>query len=177
MIFNFLATTYRYKEEDLMDELEGLFYDFGETMVEVNETNISGLIVGKSSTDSELFVTYLREKLKDSPWEIRNLLRFVPIHRVVLSEVEEISNCLLDLAKEKITNKGPVKILVEKRHTKLSKKDIIDSVGPRLDYPVNLTNPTWILLVEIIGKYSGISVISSDMMFSSMTEKRVSEQD
>ena len=37
MIFNFLATTYRYKEEDLMDELEGLFYDFGENTVEVNK--------------------------------------------------------------------------------------------------------------------------------------------
>ena len=158
-----------------MDELEELFFDFGETAVEVNETNISGLIVGKSSKDSELFVPYLREKLKDSPWEIRNLLRYVPIQKVVLSEVEQIRNCLLDLVKQKIVNDGPVKILVEKRHTKLSKKDVIDSVGPFLDYPVNLTNPEWILLVEIIGKYSGISVIGSDMMFSSMTEKRVSE--
>ena len=175
MIFNFLATTYRYKEDDLMDELEGLFYDFGESTAEVHETNISGLIVGKSSKDSELFIPYLRAKLKDSPWEIRNLLRFIPIQKVVLTEVEEIRNCLLDLAKEKIVGKGPVKILVEKRHTKLTKKDIIDSVGPHLIYPVNLTNPTWILLVEIIGKYSGISVIRADMMFSSMTEKRVSE--
>src|SRR5688500_10216419 len=174
MIFNFLATTYRYKEEDLMNELEGLFYDFGESTAEVHETNISGLIVGKSSKDSELFIPYLRAKIKDSPWEIRNLLRFVPIQKVVLTEVEEIRNCLLDLAKEKIVGGGPVKILVEKRHTKLTKKDIIDSVGPHLNYPVNLTNPTWILLVEIIGKYSGISVIRADMMFSSMTEKRVS---
>ena len=154
MIFNFLATTYRYKEEDLMDELEGLFYDFGESTAEVHDTNISGLIVGKSSKDSELFIPYLRAKLKDSPWEIRNLLRFVPIQKVVLTEVEEIRNCLLDLAKEKIVGGGPVKILVEKRHTKLTKKDIIDSVGPHLNYPVNLTNPTWILLVEIIGKYN-----------------------
>jgi tRNA acetyltransferase TAN1 len=173
MIFNFLATTYRYKEEDLMDELEGLFYDFGESTAEVHDTNISGLIVGKSSKDSELFIPYLRAKLKDSPWEIRNLLRFVPIQKVVLTEVEEIRNCLLDLAKEKIVGGGPVKILVEKRHTKLTKKDIIDSVGPHLNYPVNLTNPRWIFLVEIIGKYSGISVIRADMMFSSMTEKRV----
>ena len=156
-----------------MDELEGLFYDFGESTAEVHDTNISGLIVGKSSKDSELFIPYLRAKLKDSPWEIRNLLRFVPIQKVVLTEVEEIRNCLLDLAKEKIVGGGPVKILVEKRHTKLTKKDIIDSVGPHLNYPVNLTNPTWILLVEIIGKYSGISVIRADMMFSSMTEKRV----
>ncbi len=65
MIFNFLATTYRYKEEDLMDELEGLFYEFGETSVEVNETNISGLIVGKSSKDSELFRTIFEGKTEE----------------------------------------------------------------------------------------------------------------
>lgn len=175
MIFNFLATTYRYKEEDLMDELEELFCEFGETTVEVNETNISGLIRGKSSNDPEQFVFFLREKLKDSPWEIRYLLRFIPIQRVVLSEVKEISDTLIDLSNQKITNKGPVKILIEKRHTKLSRKEIIESVGPHLNHPVDLTNPEWILLVEIIGKYAGISVIGPGMMFSSMTEKRASQ--
>ena len=45
MNFNFVATTFRFREEDLMDELEDLFYEFGETDLEVNETNVSGLIV------------------------------------------------------------------------------------------------------------------------------------
>jgi len=30
MEFNFVATTHRFAEEDLMDELENLFYEFGE---------------------------------------------------------------------------------------------------------------------------------------------------
>lgn len=173
MNFNFLATTFRYKEEDLMDELEELFYEFGETLAEVQETNISGLILGNSSKDPVEFIHFLRKKLSDSPWEIRNLLRFIPIQRVVITDIEEIKKNILELAKEKIAANETVKILVEKRHTKLTKMDIINPIGSDLTFPVNLTNPTWILLVEIVGRYCGLSVIPNDLMFSSMIEKRI----
>ena len=67
MDFNFVATTFRFREEDLMDELEDLFYEFGETDLEVSETNVSGLITGKSSsTDPREFISFLRSKLENS---------------------------------------------------------------------------------------------------------------
>ena len=72
MDFNFVATTFRFREEDLMDELEDLFYEFGETDLEVSETNVSGLITGRSSsTDPREFISFLRSKLENSSWEIR----------------------------------------------------------------------------------------------------------
>ncbi len=176
MNFNFVATTFRFREEDLMDELEDLFYEFGETDLEVNETNVSGLITGKSSKDPKEFISFLRTKLENSAWEIRYLMRFIPIQTVVVTEVENIKNGLIRLVEEsKIPSDQSIKIHVEKRHTPLKKMDIIDAVGPHLKLPVDLTNPKWILLVEIIGKYSGLSVLPSDLLFSSMIEKRVSE--
>jgi tRNA acetyltransferase TAN1 len=176
MNFNFVATTFRFREEDLMDELEDLFYEFGETDLEVNETNVSGLIVGKSSKDPQEFITFLRTKLETSAWEIRYLLRFIPIQAVVVTEIENIKNALLKLVDESaIPSNEPIKILIEKRHTPLTKMEIIDAVGPHLRLPVDLSNPKWIFLVEIIGRYSGISVLPANSMFSSMIEKRVSE--
>ena len=176
MDFNFVATTFRFREEDLMGELENLFYEFGETDVEVSETNVSGLIVGKCSKDPQEFISFLRTKLETSAWEIRYLLRFIPIQRVVITEIENIKNALLKLVDESaIPINKPIKILVEKRHTPLKKMEIIDAVGPHIKLPVDLSNPQWVLLVEIIGKYSGVSVIPADSMFSSMMEKRVSE--
>lgn len=177
MDFNFVATTFRFREEDLMDELEDLFYEFGETDLEVSETNVSGLITGKSSsTDSREFISFLRSKLENSSWEIRYLLRFIPIQTVVVTEIENIKNALVKLVEDsQIPIDEPIKILVEKRHTPLKKMDIIDAVGPHIKFPVDLTNPKWILLVEIIGKYSGISVLPQDLLFSSMIEKRVTE--
>lgn len=176
MNFNFVATTFRFREEDLMDELEDLFYEFGETDLEVSETNVSGLITGKSSKDPRDFISFLRSKLENSAWEIRYLLRFIPIQAVVLTEVENIKNTLIRLVEDsQIPTDETIKIHIEKRHTPLKKMDIIDAVGPHIKLPVDLTNPKWIFLVEIIGKYSGISVLPRDCMFSSMIEKRVSE--
>lgn len=175
MNFNFVATTFRYREEDLINELEDLFYEFGETNVEVQETNVSGLIVGKCSKDPCEFIKFLRTKLETSMWEIRYLLRFIPIQTVVTTDIENIKNALLKLLDESnIPHDQTIKILVEKRHTPIKKMEVIDAVGSHLKLPVDLSNPQWILLVEIIGKYSGISVMPSNSMFSSMIEKRVS---
>lgn len=174
MDFNFVATTHRFAEEDLMDELENLFYEFGEKEAEVNVTNVAGLIVGRSSRDPTEFISFLRTKLQDSSWEIRYLLRFIPIQKVVNTDLENIKRSVLDLASSaQIPEDKAVKIVIEKRHTKLQKMEIIDSIGPDLNYRVDLTNPDWIFLVEIIGKYTGVSILPADAIFSSMIEKRV----
>jgi len=174
MDFNFVATTHRYAEENLMDELENLFFEFGEKEAEVNVTNVAGLIVGKSSRDPKEFISFLRQKLQDSSWEIRYLLRFIPIQKVVTTDIESIKKTVLELARvAQILENQAVKIVIEKRHTKLQKMEIIDSIGPHLNYKVNLTDPDWIFLVEIIGKYTGIAILPADGIFSSMIEKRV----
>jgi tRNA acetyltransferase TAN1 len=169
--FNFIATTFRYKEDDLIEELREIFYEIGELSVIIRATNIDGIVVGYSVMDPVKFIVYLREKLKDVPWEIRYLLRFLPIEKVVLTEISEIKEISIELAK-KIPIDDSFKILIEKRHTNLKKINIINEIAPFILRTVNLTNPCWTLLIEIIGKYTGIAVINSDLLFSSMIEKR-----
>jgi tRNA acetyltransferase TAN1 len=169
--FNFIATTFRYKEDDLIEELRGIFYEIGELSVIIRATNIDGIVVGYSVMDPVKFIVYLREKLKDVPWEIRYLLRFLPIEKVVLTEISEIKEISIELAK-KIPIDDSFKILIEKRHTNLKKINIINEIAPFILRKVDLTDPCWPLLIEIIGKYTGIAVINSDLLFSSMIEKR-----
>jgi tRNA acetyltransferase TAN1 len=169
--FNFIATTFRYKEDDLIEELRGIFYEIGELSVIIRATNIDGIVVGYSVMDPVKFIVYLREKLKDVPWEIRYLLRFLPIEKVVLTEISEIKEISIELAK-KIPIDDSFKILIEKRHTNLKKINIINEIAPFILRKVDLTDPCWTLLIEIIGKYTGVAVINSDLLFSSMIEKR-----
>jgi tRNA acetyltransferase TAN1 len=169
--FNFIATTFRYKEDDLIDELKEIFYEAGELSVPIRATNIDGIVIGYSMMDPIKFIFFLREKLKDVPWEIRYLLRFLPIEKVVLTEISEIKEISVELAK-KIPIDDSFKIIIEKRHTNLKKINIINEIAPFILRKVNLTNPCWTLLIEIIGKYTGIAVINSDLLFSSMIEKR-----
>ena len=169
--FNFIATTFRYKEDDLIEELREIFYEIGELSVTIHATNIDGIVIGYSVMDPVKFIFYLREKLKDVPWEIRYLLRFLPIEKVILTEISEIKEISIELSK-KIPIDDSFKILIEKRHTNLKKINIINEIAPFILRKVNLTNPCWTLLIEIIGKYTGIAVINSDLLFSSMIEKR-----
>ncbi len=173
MDFNYIATTHRYREEDLVDELQTLFRDNGDTNATSNISHIDGLITG-TTNDSINFVNFLRYKLKDTPWEIRYLLRFIPIEKAIITNISEIKNIAIELSK-KIPKDATFKILIEKRHTNITKLDLINNIAPLVSQKVDLTEPEWIILIEIIGKYSGISVIKSEMIFSSMIEKRYYE--
>ncbi|HEY6537335.1 MAG TPA: THUMP domain-containing protein [Candidatus Nitrosocosmicus sp.] len=173
MDFNYIATTHRYREEDLVDELQALFSDNGATYATAYVSNIDGLVTG-TINDSLNFVNFLRQKLKDAPWEIRYLLRFIPIEKVANTNISEIKDLSIELSK-KIPIDATFKIFIEKRHTNLNKLDIINNIAPFVSQKVDLTEPNWIILIEIIGKYSGISVIKNDVIFSSMIEKRYFE--
>ena len=82
MNFNFIATTFRYHEDSLIDELKDLFYEFEDLSVICNKTNIDGIIVGSCLKNPIDFVLFLRNKIRDVPWEIRYLLRFLPVEKV-----------------------------------------------------------------------------------------------
>jgi len=174
MKFNFIATTFRYHEESLIDELKDLFYEFEDLSVIFNKTSIDGLIVGLCLKDPMDFVLFLRKKIKNVPWEIRYLLRFIPVEKVVLTDIikiKEISQFLMN----KIPSDATFKIIIEKRHTNLKKMAIINEIAPLISTKVDLDNPLWILLIEILGKYTGVSILKSDILFSSMIEKRLFE--
>jgi tRNA acetyltransferase TAN1 len=64
------------------------------------------------------------------------------------------------------------RITVERRNTWLRSSEIIAKVAAIIGNKVDLENPDWIVLVEIIGKLVGISVIRPDEVFSSVIEKR-----
>jgi tRNA acetyltransferase TAN1 len=64
------------------------------------------------------------------------------------------------------------RITVERRNTSLRSSEIIATVGSEIDNRVDLENPDWIVLVEIIAKLVGISVLRPNEIFSSLIEKR-----
>ncbi len=93
------------------------------------------------------------------------------MEKVVLANLSELKDISIELMK-RVSNGESFKILIEKRHTNLKKVDIINEIAPLVSAKVDLTTPNWILLIEIMGKYAGVSVIKNDSLFSSMIEKR-----
>lgn len=48
----------------------------------------------------------------------------------------------------------------------------ISIIAKEVSNPVNLDNPKWIILIEILGKVTGISVLELDQIFNSVFEMK-----
>jgi tRNA acetyltransferase TAN1 len=62
-------------------------------------------------------------------------------------------------------------VMIEKRHSKLHSNDIISAVTSKLDMKVNLDHPNWIILIQIVNRVAGISILRPNLIFSSVKEK------
>jgi len=51
------------------------------------------------------------------------------------------------------------RVTLEKRRTRLRSLEVIEPVAEVIDNPVNLRDPDWVVLVEILGNETGVSVI------------------
>lgn len=71
-------------------------------------------------------------------------------------------------------SKASFRVTVEKRHcTAIRSYEIISAIAEHFpDRKVDLVNPNWIILVEVLGKLTGISVIRPNQIFSFAIEKR-----
>jgi len=163
--FNLIVTTLRGQESLAAIELEDLLRYLGDESPEVSVTNVAGLLTARTSLDPLDVVERVRKIMEDEPWRVGNLMRMIPVEEVVESDVEKISEAVERLSL-KIPEGASFRITIEKRHTSLSSSDIIESAAKRINRRVDLKNPDWIVLIEVVGAYTGISVLRPDQIIS-----------
>ena len=168
--FNLLVTTARGNEEDVCSEIWYLLGEIGDSAATVDKTGITGLIAAKTAFNPFDVIEKFRDILKQRPWEFRYTLRIIPIEKVVRTELEDIERTVIELA-SKIDEDESFRVTVEKRFTQISTKDVIETVAANIERRVDLQNPDKIVLVEIVGKFTGISVMKPGDFFSVMKEK------
>jgi tRNA acetyltransferase TAN1 len=90
----------------------------------------------------------------------------------VEAQLQEIEHAALDLA-DRIAEKEKFRITVEKRHTDLSSRTIIETVAKGIERVVDLDSPDKILMIEVIGQLAGLALIQPEDVLSVEREKRV----
>jgi len=163
--FNLIVTTARGQENLAVIELEDLLKSFGDESPEVSITSVAGLLTAKTSLDPFQIVERVRKIMEEEPWRIGSLMRIIPVEEVVNSNIDEIAKAVEKLA-SKIPEDQSFRITIEKRHTSLSSSEIIETAAKNVNRRVDLKNPDWIILIEIIGAYTGISVLKPDQVLS-----------
>ena len=169
--FNLIVSTFRFAEEDAADEILDLLEDMGDSEAEVEISEVVGLVLCLTHLDPLAVVAKMIESVKSEPWRIRYILRAIPVERVVQTGLEKISEAAASLAL-KMQAADTFRITVEKRHCDIRSKEVIDKVASVIGKKVSLKQSDWIVLVEIVGKMTGVSVLKAAQVFSAIIEKR-----
>jgi tRNA acetyltransferase TAN1 len=168
--FNLLATTSRGTEDYARSELLYLLGEIGDPAPNIDKTGVSGLIAAKTALDPFEAIEKLREILLERPYEFRYTLRIIPIEKVVRTDLGEIQRAATELG-SRIKEKESFRITLEKRFTQTRTQDIIEAAAANIERGVNLSNPDKILLIEVIGGLTGLSLIKPDEILAVMKEK------
>ncbi len=170
--FNLVISTSRGNERNACSEMWYLLGEVGDRGSTIETTSVIGLVVAKTKLNPIKAIRDLRALLKERPWEFKYTLKLVPVQRVVEADLQTIQQVALGLAGG-IGQKEKFRITVEKRHTDLASKTIIDTVAKGIQRKVDLETPDRILLIEVIGELVGLALIEAEDVLSVEREKRV----
>jgi len=168
--FNLLVTTARGMEEDACSEIWFLIGEMGDREVKVDKTGVTGLIAAKTTLNPFTITEKLRAILKERPHDIRYTLRAIPVEKVVHTNLAEIKEAVAELA-DKISPNETFRITVEKRFTSIKTRDMIEAAAADIRSKVNLAKPNKIILIEVVGGFTGVSVVKPEDIFSAFKER------
>lgn len=172
---NLIITCARHLETETEDELRGFLEEFGDSEPKVTITSMSGILTAQTKLDPVEVVGKIKEMLLDEPWSVRYCLRIIPIQRLVETKIEEIENVAAELS-EKISKDEKYRISIEKRNSNLSSQEIISKIANKIKNQVSLEFPDKVVLIEILGNKTGMSILKkSDILSTEKTKRSISE--
>jgi len=174
--FNLLVSTSRGNERNTCSEMWYLLGEAGDRAAIVERTPVIGLVVARTRIEPLTAVERLRSLLLERPWEFRYTLKVTPLLGIVPSDPEKIEDYAVKLA-ESIKKGEKYRITVEKRRTSISGRALIEAVAKRIDRKVDLEAPDKVLLIQILGEITGVSIMAPDKILSVEREKRLASQE
>ena len=172
---NLIVTCARHLEPETEEELRNILKEYGDSDANIIVTNMSGILTAETKLDPVDVVKKMKEMLLDEPWSIRYCLRIIPIQRIVETDIEEIEKIIIEDSKQ-ILDTETYRISIEKRNSNISSQEIISKIANKIKNKVSLEFPDKIILIEILGNRTGISVLKkADILSVEKTKRSISE--
>ena len=174
-MMNLIITCARHLEGDAEEEIIDILDELGDSDVKISVSSMSGIITVQTKLDPIEVVRKMKETLLDEPWSIRYCLRVIPVQKVVETNIEKIEKTISSMS-DQIEEKESYRILIEKRNSDISSKEIITKIANGIKNKVSLDFPDKIILIEILGIVTGISILKkSDILSLEKTKRSMSE--
>jgi len=167
----FIITTFKGGENTAGSEVYTLLTESGDSKAKISRTEVSGILLVETVLSHQEVIKTIKKIIEDEPWRVRSILRIFPVEQIIESEIEQIVETIQPML-EKIGEEETFRITIEKRLSDLSRQEIIEAVASKIDRKVNLENPNWVVLIEIIGNKTGISVVNPSQIISVTKSKR-----
>jgi len=116
-------------------------------------------------------LSFITEFVRSEPFKVRFIMRIIPVDRVVDTKVDGIVKAVKELAPA-IGPGETFRVTIESRDSPYSDRELIDALADAIDRKVSLDSPDKVVLLQIFGEYSGISVISPHEIVSIQKLKR-----
>ena len=168
---NLIVTSSRHLEDEAAQEITTILANLGDNNSTTNITNLSGIVTCTTTLEPFSVIKKIQEKILEEPWSIRYCHRIIPIQETVATEKQNIVDSVLNFAKI-MKDKDTYRITIEKRHSGISTREIIDGIADKIDNKVSLEKFDWIILVEILGSKTGISILKENDILSTQKLKR-----
>ena len=168
---NLIITCPRHFEGETKEEISGILREIGDDNPSISISEMPGIITVSTRLNPVDVVNFIREKILDEPWAIRYCLRIIPIQRSLTTNLEEILKEIPKLI-EVINPNETYRITIEKRNFDISSNEIINQIAKNITNKVSLEEPDWIILIEIVGNKTGLSVLRKNSILSLEKIKR-----
>jgi len=141
----------------------------------IKGTLARGIIGVKTCLDSREVIQSLQKLFIKDPLAFQYTLKWVPTDLWTYSDMDSMKNAVINI-REKIHEGERWRMTVEKRrYTRYHKMEIIKELAELIQEKVDLKKPDKIVRIDIIGKYTAVSVLSPNEIFSTTrlpTEER-----
>ena len=171
---NLIITCARNLESETKNEIKKIFDELGDQEPEILNVGMRGILMVDTIIEPSKIIDWVRNKIVEEPWLIRYCLRIIPIQSITETNIDKIKQNVIKL-KDLIQKNDSYRITIEKRNTSISTNEIITEVAKIFPNKVSLNKPDLIVLIEILGDKTGISILKDSELFSLDKSKRMSD--
>jgi tRNA acetyltransferase TAN1 len=129
--------------------------------LKVYRTPISGLLAALTTLDPFDVIHRLKEFALENAYQFRFAIRFTPIEMCVPTSLEEIVKATEELS-AKIDESDSFRVTVRRRHTELGNMEVVNAAAAVISRRVDLDQPDKTVWIEIVGEWSGVSVLDQN---------------
>jgi tRNA acetyltransferase TAN1 len=152
-------------------EIKKILNELDDQEPEIFQTDMRGILMVNTILEPLKIIDWVKNKINDEPWFFRYCLRIIPVQKTTDTDIDKIKQNVMNL-KSIIQENDSYRITVEKRNSNLPSSQIINEIAKIIPNKVSLDEPDWVILVEIFGEKTCISILKNDSIFSLEKSKR-----